>query len=251
MSDSANENQRTTAGAGDREAGLVAAVVSSDVLPYVIPMFAYVALGSVDSLLPKVDGHSSPVWYPISYTVKLLIVAGLMIYYRATWNDFLPIPSWRALATGALAGAFVVVMWVGLDGWYGPLPMTGHREEFDPSSMPVGGWRWGFIVVRMIGLVVVVPIVEELFWRSFAMRWVIDQDFQKVPVGKVTWTAGAITSALFAVAHPEWLPALLTGALWAALLWQTRSLMTCLVSHAVANLGLGVYVLISGDWKYW
>ena len=60
-----------------------------------------------------------------------------------------------------------------------------------------------------------------------------------------------VTSVAFALVHPEWLPAVLTGALWAWLLWQTRSLTACLVSHATANLALGIYVIATGDWKYW
>ena len=56
--------------------------------------------------------------------------------------------------------------------------------------------------IRLLGLVVLVPVIEELFWRSFLMRWMIDNDFLKVPIGKVTPMAAAVTSALFALAHP-------------------------------------------------
>ncbi|HEU5117930.1 MAG TPA: CPBP family glutamic-type intramembrane protease, partial [Isosphaeraceae bacterium] len=62
--------------------------------------------------------------------------------------------------------------------------------------------------------------------------------------------AALITSALFALAHPEWLPALLTGLLWAGLLWWSRSVLACVLSHATANLGLGLYVLATGEWSY-
>ena len=84
-----------------------------------------------------------------------------------------------------------------------------------------------------------VPLIEELFWRSFLIRWLIDQDFRRVPIGRVTPVSAAVTSALFAMAHPEWLPALLTGLLWAWLLQQTKSLPACVVSHVVANLAWG------------
>jgi CAAX prenyl protease-like protein len=103
----------------------------------------------------------------------------------------------------------------------------------------------------MLGLAALVPLIEELFWRSFLIRWLIDQDFRRVPIGRVTPMAAAVTSVLFALAHPEWLPALLTGLLWAGLLWQTRSLSACVISHVVANLALGIYVIAAGDWKYW
>ena len=101
----------------------------------------------------------------------------------------------------------------------------------------------GFYVVRLIGLVLLGPLIEELFWRSFLIRWLIDPDFRRVPIGRVTLISAAVTSVLFAVAHPEWLPALLTGLFWAWLLHQTRSLAACLISHAVANLALGIYVI--------
>ena len=105
----------------------------------------------------------------------------------------------------------------------------------------------------MLGLVLVVPLFEELFWRSFVVRWIVDpDDFRKVAIGRVTPMAGAITAALFAVEHPaEWLPALLTGALWAWLLHWSKSVSACFISHAVANLGLGIYVLTKGQWKFW
>ena len=101
-------------------------------------------------------------------------------------------------------------------------------------------------------IVALVPLIEELFWRSFLIRWLIDpDDFQRVPIGRMTPFAAGGTAVLFALAHPEWLPALITGLLWAWLLWQTKSLSACLISHAVANLALGIYVMATGDWKYW
>jgi uncharacterized protein len=72
-----------------------------------------------------------------------------------------------------------------------------------------------------------------------------------VPIGKVTPLAAAVTSVAFGLAHPEWLPGLITGLAWAWLVWRTKSLSACVVSHAVANLALGLYVIATGDWKYW
>jgi CAAX prenyl protease-like protein len=216
-----------------------------DFLPYVAPMFAYVALSSLEGSLP------SPGWYPAAYAAKALIVACIMWYYRSTWGDLRPIPGPAALAMAVAAGLLVIVLWIGLDGLYPSLPfMGGARTEFNPNDLSPAG-KWTFIAVRFVGLVLLVPVFEELFWRSFLIRWLIDQEFWKVPIGKVTPLAAAISAGVFAMAHPEWLPALLTGLLWAGLLWKTRSVSACVVSHFVANLALGVYVVATQSWKFW
>lgn len=223
-----------------------------EILPYLVPIFVYVTSSGLEGYLPQVDKQPSPVWYPIAYAVKVALVAASAWWYRLTWKDLRPFPSRPSLALATLTGLLVVGLWVGLDGFYPPIPGMGmgQRAAFDPGRLSTVS-RWGFIVVRMVGLVVLVPVIEELFWRSFLIRWLIDQDFQSVPIGRVTPMAAVVSSVLFALAHPEWLPALLTGLLWAWLLRQTKSLSACVLSHAVANLALGIYVIASGDYKYW
>jgi uncharacterized protein len=222
----------------------------SSIFPYVVPMFAYVGLGGLEPYLPSIHGQPSPVWYPLAYAAKIVVVAILAWHYRTTWVDFRPWPKTSTLMLAVIMGLLVWGLWIGLDGRYPALPFLGTRAGFDVEALNPGR-RWAFIVVRMLGLVVLVPLIEELFWRSFLMRWLIDPDFQKIPIGTVTPMAAAVTSVIFALVHPEWLPALLTGALWAWLLWRTRSLAACAVSHATANFALGAYVIVTGDWKYW
>jgi CAAX prenyl protease-like protein len=223
---------------------------AADVFPYLVPIFAYVALSALENYLPRAGGAPSPVWYPIAYTAKLVVVSFLAWWYRSTWRDLRPAPSYRTLGLAVITGLLVCAIWIGLDGRYPMFRFLGTRVGFGADALePVA--RWAFIAFRMLGLVLLVPLIEELFWRSFLMRWLIDPDFFKVPVGQVTPMAAVTTSALFALAHPEWLPALLTGLIWAWLLWRTRSLAACAFSHATANLALGIYVIVTGDWKFW
>ncbi len=247
-------------GAGPGEAGLgppagkpakhAPAAELPEILPYLVPIFAYVTLSGVEGYLPQVDKLPSPVWYPIAYTIKVALVTALAWWYRATWKDLRPFPNLPNFVLATLTGLLVVGLWVGLEGFYPSIPGMGQRTAFDPGRLSTVS-RWGFIVVRMLGLVVLVPVIEELFWRSFLIRWLIDQDFQSVPIGRVTPMAAVVSSVLFGLAHPEWLPALLTGLLWAWLLWQSKSLSACVISHVVANLALGIYVMASGDYRYW
>jgi CAAX prenyl protease-like protein len=213
-------------------------------------MFTYVALGALDGYLPAENGQPSSFWYPLVYAVRVVIVGILFWHFRATWADFRPWPKPGAIALAVGVGLLVWGAWIGLDGHYPSLAFLGKRGAFDVGTL-APPWRAVFVAVRLLGLVVLVPLVEELFWRSFLMRWLVDPDFHEVPVGHVTTLAAAITSVMFALAHPEWLPALLTGLAWAWLLWRTKSLAACAVSHATANLALGLYVIATGDWKYW
>ena len=221
-------------------------------LPYVAPMAAFLLLTSAEGYLPKTTvGTADPTWYAVAYAAKVAIVSVVAWLCRSAWRDLTPRPNLATLALAVWAGLAVAAVWVIIDPYTPRLPFSGGaRVGFDPHSLAVPG-RYAFLAARLYGLVVLVPLVEELFWRSFLMRWVIDPDFLKVPVGRVTLAGAAVTSGLFALAHPEWLAALLTGLNWALLLRQTRSLSACVVSHAVANAALGAYVLTSGDWKFW
>lgn len=215
-----------------------------EMLPYVVPMFAFLVLTNVEGYLPGPD------WYPLAYAIKVLAVAILAWYYRSAWSDLRPLPPIGSLVLAIMIGLIVFVLWIRLEGWYPELSFLGKRMGFDPGTL-APDWKWPFIVVRFFGLVILVPLIEELFWRSFLIRWLVNPDFLKVAIGRVTPLAATITSAVFAFSHPEWLPALLTGLLWAWLLWQTKSISACVLSHAVANLALGLHVITTGDWKFW
>ena len=211
-------------------------------LPYVAPMAAFLVLTSA-------EGWFGARAYPVAYAIKVALVAAVAWACRSTWRDLAPWPGWGAIAAGVALGLVVAALWVGLDPYYPRFGFLGTRSAFDPMRLPAAE-RAGFLAVRLFGLVVLVPLIEELFWRSFLLRWVIDPEFTRVPVGRVTSRAAAVTSVLFAAAHPEWLSALLTGLAWAGLLARTRSLAACLASHAAANLALGAFVLATGAWKF-
>jgi CAAX prenyl protease-like protein len=222
----------------------------SGILPYAAPILAYVGLSGLEGYLPQDENRPSAMWYPLAYAAKVVLVGALAWACRSTWKDLRPFPRAAVLGTAVVIGIIVWGLWIGLDGLY-PVPaFIGGRVGFDPGVLKPAP-RAFFIAVRMLGLVFLVPLIEELFARDFVIRWVIDPDFERVPIGRVTPLAAAVSSVLFALTHPEWLPALLTGLLWAGLLWRTKSLSACVVSHAIANLALGIYVIASGNWKYW
>jgi CAAX prenyl protease-like protein len=218
---------------------------------YILPLVGFLALTALEDKVPKGPGGSpDPSWFVGAYALKMVVVTGLMWFCRASLRDLRPLPSAANIALSVAVGVAVIVAWVGLDGHYPAFGFLGKRSAFDPGTLPAGP-RWAFIILRFYGLVLLVPPMEELFYRSFLMRWIVDPDFTKVPIGKVTPAGLAVTTVLFGASHPEWLPAVLTALAWGWLLARTRSVSACVISHATANLALGVYVLATGDWKFW
>jgi CAAX prenyl protease-like protein len=176
-------------------------------------------------------------------------VTAALLVYRVTLRDILP--SWRVLAPATLVGLAVFAEWVVVDQWV-PYPHLGSRIGFDPfASFQGPGPRAAFIGVRLYGLVLMVPVMEELFLRSFFLRFVANADFTSVPIGHISWTAFWVVAALTGVIHPEWLVALVASVAYTLLLYRTRSLFATVVAHAVTNGALAWYVLATGNWQYW
>lgn len=155
-------------------------------------------------------------------------------------------PSARQALLAVAVGTGVFVLWINLDA--APL-VIGTSEGFDPR---VGTEvRWALAVPRLAGAALVVPVMEELFWRSFVLRWLERQTFLDVDPGSIGWRALVISSAIFAVEHHLWLAGLLAGLAYGWLYMRTGSLWAAILAHAVTNGLLGVWVLTTGAWELW
>ena len=84
------------------------------------------------------------------------------------------------------------------------------------------------------------------------MRWLINNDFQKVPLGAYSPLAFSVTALLFASEHgPYWDVGLITGVIYNLWMIRTKSLPDCILMHAVTNGILSAYVIARGQWQYW
>nr|ALS92178.1 pepcterm_CAAX: CAAX prenyl protease-related protein [uncultured bacterium] len=107
------------------------------------------------------------------------------------------------------------------------------------------------VALRLVGLVLVVPVMEELFWRSFVMRRIDRADFLRLDPRHASLVAFALSSALFALEHSQWFAGLIAGAGYAWLYMRSRSLLIPIVSHATTNAILGTWILFTGSWTFW
>jgi len=210
--------------------------------PYVAPMAVFTLLTLLESAAP----HTFYVWL---YAGKVVIVTALLLALRAPWREIRF--DLRVVPVAILVGVFVLVEWIALDQWI-PYPHLGTRVGFDPfTAIASPAARGAFLAARFFGLVVMVPVMEEIFWRSFLLRYVTDADFKKLPLDGFSGTAFVVVAGAFGLAHTEWLVAIVAACAYALLLRSTRSLFACIVAHGVTNLLLGVYILRTGQWIYW
>ncbi len=147
----------------------------------------------------------------------------------------------------ALFGVLIFVLWITLDH---PFLLLGEMGGgFDPRND--GRVDLSLAIVRVLGASLVVPVMEELFWRSFLARWVDRPSFLEQPPQRISLKAIALTSALFAVEHTLWFAGLVAGIAYAWLYRRTGNLWVPVMAHMVTNSILAAWVLHTGSWQYW
>ncbi len=213
--------------------------------PYVAPFAAFLLLLGLAGLLPGGAGIHYPL-RTIAVTAVVLVWSRGVITLRAS--------RW---ASSTLVGVAVFLIWVGPDAvwpsyrshWLFQNPLTGSlavsADEALRTSLP-------FLVFRVAGSALLVPVIEELFWRAWLMRYLISRRFETLPPGSWTWGTFWITALLFASEHgPFWDVGLAAGVIYNWWMIRTRSLADCILAHAVTNACLACYVLAGGKWLYW
>jgi len=216
-----------------------------DDLAYILPMGVF--------LLFLQAGATWPALYPTSYVARTLVVALLLVWL---WPKYSRI-RWNYWYLGAVLGVAGVVQWVLMQNWlqqHFAIFRPDPDRVFDPTRRFASPLTlWAFIGVRIAGASLVVPLMEELFWRDFAWRTIAaPSDFKLATVGEWDWRAFILVPLIFASVHGNcWLTAIVWALMIGGLLVWTRSLGACIVMHAVTNLLLGLYVLRYQQWAFW
>jgi CAAX prenyl protease-like protein len=201
--------------------------------------------------------------YPCLYTIKIVLTLAAMALVWPGYRGFPLKGSKLAIGVGVVGAA----VWIGLclldwehtyllpllnrvgAGW---LVSAGDRPGFNPleSMENTPAWAWFFLNVRFLGLVVLVPILEEFFLRGFLMRFVMAADWPRVPFGHANRLAIVVGTVVPMLTHPG---ELLAAAVWFSmvtwLMLRTRNIWDCVIAHAVTNGILGLYVVFSGTWR--
>lgn len=185
------------------------------------------------------------------YPIKTAVVLGLLIYFWPGYHELKGrMFNGAGEASVSLAiGLIVYAAWVRMD-W--PWAVQGHGSAGGYNPFEAGDAAgWGLAGIRLFGATAVVPLMEELFWRSFLIRYVVSSKFESVPLGTFTPLSFVITVVLFGFEHDLWLAGMMAGVAYNALLYYTKRLWPCILAHGTTNLALGLHVLLTGEWKWW
>ena len=146
------------------------------------------------------------------------------------------------------AGLAVFAVWIQLDqGW---ATLGGGTPGFDPRG-PDGRIDWLLAGLRLASLALVVPVMEELFWRSFLMRWLDAPAFAFADPRRTSLRAFLLVAVLFGFEHDLWLAGVISGIVYNWLYVRTGRLWIPIASHAVTNGALGAWILATHGWHLW
>ena len=189
---------------------------------------------------------------PWEYPFRVVLLGAVLWIFSRRVID-LRVSQWIG-STLLGAGVFIVwiapdVLWPGYrDSWLFQNSLTGTVTSSVPPEYREIPW---VVFSRFLRAVVLVPIIEELFWRAWMMRWLIDPDFQKVRLGTYAAFSFWVTAALFASEHGAfWEVGLLAGIAYNLWMIRTRSLGDCIWAHAVTNALLFGHVVLNDQWQY-
>lgn len=221
------------------------------ILPFAVYLFFLAVAEASVWLSPHVPaiaalGTWANLWL---YPLKIMAVLAVLLYFWPRYDELKNKPGvkWGDVALAVFVGVVVYLVWIRMD-W--PWATQGQPHGYDPR--PAGDVMGGVLTtIRLLGAVMVVPVMEELFWRSFLLRYLISPHFETVRLGTFTLFSFLVTLVLFGLEHHLWLAGMVAGAAYTLLLYRTGRLWPSIIAHAVTNLVLGIHVVRTQEWNWW
>jgi uncharacterized protein len=208
---------------------------------YTVPFLVFAALLLLNSALRKIDNQ---LWLTLPeywvYPLQTLLCGVLVLWFWRQYDFATP----RQIGFTLLIAIVVFVLWISPHTFLGfPRRTVGFNPLLlfnDRSPL-----YWLELIFRFARLVFVVPFVEEIFWRGFVLRFLIDENFERVRIGAFSWFSLVVVTVAFALSHSpaDWPAALVAGALYNTVAYRTGSLSSCILAHAVTNLLLGIWIV--------
>jgi uncharacterized protein len=218
----------------------------------VVPYFLFAVFYWFTDFFPVAD-----IWGIIG---AYLLTGVALLVYRDSYNEFhIRHLSMRKWAVGIIAGLIGIIIWIVPYHFWPSFRFTDNifgllgeaRTPFGPERFASRELATAFYALRAIGYIFITPVFEELFIRSFLMRYLIHSRFINVPIGYYSRLSFWGTATFFSLTHPEWIVAFCYAVLLNYLICKVKSLSVCVIAHGTSNAILVFYVLFSGHWELW
>lgn len=223
----------------------------SAALARIVPFALYIVFLAVGGTLAGWLGMDAR-WM---YALQIASVIAALLYFRRHYIELLAV---RDAAAPPLSGAsgWLVALGLGVAVWALWIWLDFSPFAFEPGKgyAPLdegGALIMALVVVRIFGAAVVVPVMEELFWRSFIMRWLDSPNFLAVAARSVTLRSLLFSSIAFGFEHGQWAAGIVAGLAYGWLYRASGRLWLPIVSHGLTNLLLGLWVVYTAQWQFW
>ncbi len=195
-----------------------------------IPFIAFMATALLASTFFEIPGEA----YPLRFVVTL---AALLFFWR-----LLARLDWRIDPLAAGAGVLIGLAWVAT----APEPAADDPLAAALAALPL----WAFAiwaVCRVLGTSLLVPVVEELLFRSYLQER-LNFSARLGPVAGLLLAVG-VSTALFAALHDRWIAAGLAGLVFAGFALRRGRIADAIWCHAAANAVIAGFALAAGKWS--
>ena len=212
--------------------GQTAAVAVRPALPFFrdpeVARILPFAIFMLSALLASAFSQNPGVVYPLRVLAMAAAVAMFWPLYRRL--------EWRLDPVAIAAGLLIGLMWVAI-------PVTASDEDYTPYGSLAGAALVGWLIMRGVGTILLVPLIEELFFRGYL------EDKLRLGAGLI-WKIGVavVVAGLFAALHDRWAEAFVAGLVFSWLVQRHGGrLEDAIVSHAAANAFVFAAALVLGN----
>lgn len=205
-------------------------IYSNPVNPYILPFIILLSL----SIFFKALTPSWDIWYPLKVIGMTFSLYIFKDYYKKLITiNFNIVP--------LLLGILIALIWF-------LIPLPNDKSDLKSTSFT---FTIIWVIFKIIGSCFLIPIIEELAFRGFFLRFLIKVDFKNVQLGTFSLFSFILTSFIFGLLHQHFLAGIVSGALLNISLYYRKSIFDAIFSHMIANIIIALVVIIFGRWEYW
>jgi exosortase E/protease (VPEID-CTERM system) len=210
-------------------------MIENPTASYLLPLLAILGVGIV--------ARAASSGFETLYPLRLIVGATVLWLCRGRWA----LLDWHFSWRGPSVGLLVFLFWI--LGAHLALPATAMPSAL-ASLPPLARAAW--ISSRVLAALLTVPIAEELAYRGYLMRRLMNSDFESVAFRAIRWPALLVSAIVFGIAHGAlWLPGILAGLAYGALLVRSGRMGEVVAAHATSNALIAALVLSAHQWQLW